>query len=203
MNEDEVKKEIKTVERELERARHLAEKNKAALNALEEQRSERERRLALALRAQHDYKRLLEEKRVELARAEAEAELQALKKDLRKRDVAAEAVASAVQAVIKRLQDFDTAQEELAKMRQAFLLRGPAEVGAAAAELADHPGAMPSVVAEALTTLSEIVSQRADDVVRLPRTRGCSGERPDAGRADAQGSSHRRPADARPDPRQP
>ena len=74
---DELKREIKTMERELQHARQLAEKNQAALSALDEQRSEREGRLTLALRAQQDYERRLEEKRAELARAEAEAALEA------------------------------------------------------------------------------------------------------------------------------
>ena len=162
MDKDELKREIKAMERELQHARQLAEKNQAALSALDEQRSEREGRLTLALRAQEDYERRLEEKRAELARAEAEAALEALKNELRNRDVAAEAFASAAQSVIERLQDFDTAQEEVEKARQAILLRGPAELRAAAAELLDEPGAPPAVFAEALTTLTDIVSQRAD-----------------------------------------
>lgn len=159
---DELKREIKTMERELQHARHLAEKNQAALSALDEQRSEREGRLTLALRAQQDYERRLKEKRAELARAEAEAALEALKNELRNRDVAAEAFASAAQSVIERLQDFDTAQEEVEKARQAILLRGPAELRAAAAELSDELGALPGVFAEALTTLTDLVTQRAD-----------------------------------------
>jgi leucyl aminopeptidase len=162
MDKDEVKREISAIERELQRARQLAEKNQAALSALDEQRSEREGRLSLALRAQEDYERRLEEKRAELARAEAEAALEALKQELRNRDVAAEAFASAVQSLIERLQDFDTAQEEVDKAREAILLRGPAQARIAAAELADDPAAPPGVFAEALSTLTEIVTQRAD-----------------------------------------
>jgi leucyl aminopeptidase len=162
MDKDEVKREISAIERELQRARQLAEKNQAALSALDEQRSEREGRLTLALRAQEDYERRLEEKRAELARAEAEAALEALKKELRNRDVAAEAFASAAQSVIERLQDFDTAQEEVDKAREAIQLRGPAQARIAAAELADDSSAPPGVFAEALSTLTEIVSQRAD-----------------------------------------
>src|SRR5215208_3438182 len=128
MDKDEVKREISAIERDLQRARQVAEENQAALSALDEQRSEREGRLALALRAQQDYERRLEEKRAELARAEAEAALEALKQELRDRDAAAEAFASTVQSVIERLQDFDTAQEEVEKARQAILLRGPAEL---------------------------------------------------------------------------
>src|SRR4029453_191329 len=128
MDKDELQREIRAIEREFQHARQLAEKNRAALRALDEQRSEREGRLTLALRAQQDYERRLEEMRAELARGEAEAALEALKNELRNRDVAAEAFASAAQSVIERLQDFDTAQEEVEKVRQAILLRGPAEL---------------------------------------------------------------------------
>jgi chromosome segregation ATPase len=162
MDKDKLKREIRAIERDLQRARQLAEKNQAALSALDEQRSEREGRITLALRAQQDYERSLEEKRAELARAEGEAALEALNDELRNRDVAAEAFASAAHSVIERLQDFDTAQEEVEKVRQAILLRGPAELRAAAAELPGEPGSSPAVFAEALTTLTDIVSQRAD-----------------------------------------
>ena len=121
MDKDELQREIRAIEREFQHATQLAEKNKAALRALDEQRSEREGRLTLALRAQQDYERRLEEMRAELARAEAEAALEALKNELRNRNVAAEAFASAAQSVIERLQDFDTAQEEVEKVRQAIL----------------------------------------------------------------------------------
>ena len=154
------KRELVALEQDLQRARQAAEENQAALSALEEQRSEREGRLALALRAQQDYERRLEEKRAELARAEAEAALEALKQKLRNRDAAAEAFALTAQSVIERLQDFDAAQEEVDKAREAILLRGRAEARIAAAELADDP-APSGVFAGALSTLTEIVSQRA------------------------------------------
>jgi tetratricopeptide (TPR) repeat protein len=159
---EKTRNELAALEQELQRARQAAEEDQAALSALDEQRSERESHLALALRAQQDFERRLEEKRAELARAEAEAALEVLKKELRDRDVAAEAFASAAQSVITRLQDFDTAQEGVEKARQLIPLRGPAEAGAAAAELPDDLDAQPGVFAEALTTLVEIVRQRAD-----------------------------------------
>jgi hypothetical protein len=159
---EKTRNELAALEQELQRARLAAEEDQAALSALDEQRSERESHLALALRAQQDFERRLEEKRAELARAEAEAALEVLKKELRDRDVAAEAFASAAQSVITRLQDFDTAQEGVEKARQLIPLRGPAEAGAAAAELPDDLDAQPGVFAEALTTLVEIVRQRAD-----------------------------------------
>jgi len=154
--------ELAALEQESQRARQAAEENRAALNALDEQRREREGRLALALRAQQDFERRLEEKRAELARAEAEAALEALTKAVRDRELSAEAFASAAQSVINRLQDFDAAQEGVEEARQAILLRGPAEARAVAAELPDDLDAEPGVFAEALRTLTEIVSQRAD-----------------------------------------
>jgi tetratricopeptide (TPR) repeat protein len=159
---EETRNELAALEDELQRVRQAAEEGRAALSALDEQRREQEGRLVLALRAQQDFERRLEEKRGELERAEAEAALEALRKALRDRDVAAEAFASAAQSVITRLQDFDTAQEGVEKARQAILFRGSAEARAAAAQLPDDLDAEPDVFAEALTTLTEIVSQRAD-----------------------------------------
>jgi signal recognition particle GTPase len=158
---EETRHELEALEQDLQRAREAAEENQAALSALDEQRSEREGRLALARRAQQDFERRLEEKRAELARAEAEAALEALKKELRNRDVAAEAFASAAQSVITRLENFDTAQEGVETALRAMLL-GQAQARVEAAELPDDLDAQPGVFTEALTTLTEIVSQRAD-----------------------------------------
>src|SRR5919201_1216264 len=120
---EETRNELAALEQELERARQSAEEHHAALSALDEQRLEREGRLALALRAEKDVERRLEEKREELARAEAEAALEAL----------------------------DAAQESAENASQARLRRGPAEARAAAAELSRNAGAEPDVFAEALS----------------------------------------------------
>jgi chromosome segregation ATPase len=159
---EKTKNELAALEQEFQRARQAAEESQAELSALDEQRREREDRLALALRAQQDFERRLGEKRAELARAEAKAVLEALKKVLRDRDVSAEAFAAAAQSVITRLQEFDTAQEAVEQARRAILLRGPAEARAVAAELPDDLDAEPVVFAEALTTLTENVAERAD-----------------------------------------
>jgi chromosome segregation ATPase len=159
---EKTRNELAALEQEFQRARQAAEESQAALSALDEQRREREGRLALALRAQQDFEGRLEEKRAELARAEAEAALEGLKNALRDRDVAADAFASAAQSVITRLEDFETAQEGVEEAWQSILLRGPAEARAAAAELPDDLDAHPGVFAEALATLVEIVSQHAD-----------------------------------------
>jgi colicin import membrane protein len=159
---EKTRNELAALEQELERARRAAEEHHAALSALDEQRLEREGRLALALRAEQDVERRLEEKRAELARAEAEAALEALKRALADRDVAAEAFASAARSVMLRLQAFDAAQESAENASQAFLRRGPAEARAEAAELSRNARAQPEVFAEALSMLIETVRQRAD-----------------------------------------
>jgi hypothetical protein len=134
------------------------------LSALEEERREREGRLSLAMRAQEDLERHLEKKREELARAEAEAALEAFKEALENRDVAAEAFASAAESVTLRLQDFDAAQEAAENAWQAVVQsRGSTEARASAAALPGGLQAEHGVFAEALAMLAEIVSPRADD----------------------------------------
>jgi chromosome segregation ATPase len=161
---EKTRNELAALEQELQTARQAAEESQAALSALDEQRREREGRLSLALRAQEDLERHLEKKRVELARAEAEAALEAFKRALGDRDVAAEAFASAAQSVMSRLQDFDAAQEGVESAWQAVLLsRDPADARAAAAELPGDVRAQHGVFSEALTMLIEMVSQRADE----------------------------------------
>jgi hypothetical protein len=155
--EENPKKEIAALERELQRMRHEAEKNRAALSALDEQRREREDRLTLVLRAEKDFERLLEEKRVQLSRAEAKAALEAFKRALADRDVAAEAFSSAARSVMLRLQEFDAAQQNAESGWQAVFQSGDA------IELPDDdPHAPPRAFTEALGTLIELLSQRAD-----------------------------------------
>jgi hypothetical protein len=133
------------------------------LSELEDQRREREGRLALALRAKQDFEQRLEEKRMELARVEAEAALDALERALRDRNVAAEEFASAVQAVMGRLQDFESAQDEAQNAWQAVMLtRGPANARSAGAELQGDLQAQPGAFTEALTMLTQMVRQRAE-----------------------------------------
>lgn len=161
---DETKNELQALEQELQTARQAAEESQAALEALEEERREREGRLSLAMRAQEDLERHLETKREELARAEAEAALEAFKRALEGRDVAADAFASAAQSVRLWLQDFDAAQEAAENAWQAVLLsRDPTEARAADAELPGGLDAEHDVFTEALTMLIEVVSPRADD----------------------------------------
>jgi leucyl aminopeptidase len=164
MGTEDPRNEIAALERELEAARQAAEENHAALSALEEQRREREGRLAVALGAQQDFERRLEEKRVELAHAEAEAARETFKRALGDRESAAEAFASAAHSVMLRLQDFDAAQEDAEEAWQAILRSGaPVDPRAAGEELpGEELHASPDVFAEALAMLIELVGQRAD-----------------------------------------
>jgi hypothetical protein len=156
MGNEDAKKEIAALERELQRARHMADKNQAALSALDEQRREREGRLAVALRAQRDFERLLEEKR-------AEAALAAFNQGLADRDAAGDAFASAARLVMLRLQEFAAAQATAQNEWQALLNGGKAEMPAVAVErLGEDPRSEPAVVTEALAMLTELVRQRAD-----------------------------------------
>ena len=161
---DETKNELAALEQELEAARQAAEESQAALSALEEERRDREGRLSLAMRAQEDLERHLEKKREELARAEAEAAFEALKRALEDRDVAAQAFASAAESVTVRLQDFDAAQGRAESAWEAVVLRhGESAARAAAAELPGGLQAEHGVFAEALALLIENVTPRADD----------------------------------------
>jgi chromosome segregation ATPase len=156
MGAEDVQKEIAALERELQRARHAAEKNQADLSALDEQRREREARLAEALRAQQDFERRLEEKRVEWA-------LAAFNQAIADRDAAADAFASAVRLMTLRLQEFDAAQESAETAWQALLSGGTDAMPAAVVEQSRKDAqAQPGIVAEALATLFELVSRRSD-----------------------------------------
>lgn len=113
----------------------------------------------MALRAQQDLERLLEEKRVEAERAEAEAALEAFKQALADRDVAAETFASAAQSVLLRLQEFDATQETA----EGAWLSVLQSRRAGSTELpADDPHPRPGVFTEALEMLSELVSERVE-----------------------------------------
>jgi hypothetical protein len=118
---DEIQDEIALLEQELKRVQASVAENDAALATLDEQRQERQGRLALARRAHEDVNRRLEERRVELARAEADAAVEAYERVLRERDVAAEALASAADAVTARLREYEAAQERAAGAWDAVL----------------------------------------------------------------------------------
>lgn len=159
MASDKGQRSITAIERELERVRQQAERDQAALEALDDQRREREGRIAVALRAQQDLERRLQEKRAEAARAEAEAVIGAFREKLAMRDAAAESFTSAASLLISRLQEFDAVQEEAENEWQALANgRTPA--------LTDLPDADPSVQPEefsrALARLTELLVERSD-----------------------------------------
>jgi len=157
MASDKGQRSITAIERELERVRQQAERDQAALEALDDQRREREGRIAVALRAQQDLERRLQEKRAEAVRAEAV--IGAFREKLAMRDAAAESFTSAASLLISRLQEFDAVQEEAENEWQALANgRTPA--------LTDLPDADPSVQPEefsrALARLTELLVERSD-----------------------------------------
>jgi hypothetical protein len=156
-------KEITALERELERARFEAQKNEAALSALDDQRREREERLAMARRAQQDLERQLEETRMEAERAKAAAAFDAFKEAVVERDTAADAFASAAVSVMLRLQEFDAAQESAETAWEALLNGGTVAFPAGGELPARDPSVRPENFREALSRLIELVRDRTDE----------------------------------------
>jgi chromosome segregation ATPase len=154
----EEQKEIAALERELERVAHEAEKNQLALGALDEQRREREGRLAMARRAQQELEQALDHKRAELERAEAAFALDLVKQALEERDGAARGFAEAAESVLARLQAFDAAQERVEDASDA-LPAGAVEL-AGERNAADDRHARPAAFTDALSMLSEAVGDR-------------------------------------------
>jgi hypothetical protein len=133
-----------------------AEKNQAALSALDDQRREREERLAMALRAQQALAQQLQDKRQEL-------EVAAFRQALAEREAAADAFASAAHEAIARLREFDAAQQAAETAWQALLSGGTLELPAGRELAAGDPSARPGVFSEALTLLVELVRERTDE----------------------------------------
>ena len=133
----------------------MAQENDAALATLEEQRTEYEGRLRLARRAEEDVTRRIDEKRLELHRAEAEAAVEAYERSLAERNSAAERFASAAEAAVAALREYEAAHRSVASALNAARSR-PA--GRASVKTEDEP----PVVAEALDTLVDVVRERLD-----------------------------------------
>lgn len=150
---EEPKREIAALERELQRTRYEAEKNEAALRALDDQRREREERLTTALRAQQELEQQIQSKRLEL-------EVASFREALAERDAAAEAFASAARSVMLRLQEFDAAQEAAETTWEGLASAGTLELAALRGVPADDPRPRPDVFSEALSSLSELVRER-------------------------------------------
>jgi chromosome segregation ATPase len=152
---DEIVNDLSELERELERARQAAAENDAALQALEEQRAEREGRLRLARRAAEDFERRIEEKRLELRRAEAEAAAAEYERSLDARRAAAERFASAVDAVVAELHGYEAAKQEVARAWEAAGRSGAADLVSD-----DNAEADPEVVTESIDTLVAALRDR-------------------------------------------
>jgi hypothetical protein len=133
---------------------HLAQKNDAALAALEEQRLDYAGRLRLARQAEEDVKRRIDEKRVELQRAEAEAVIEAYERTLAERDSAAERFASAAGAAVAALREYEAAQQGVADALEAARGRAPGRSGEGEGE--------PAVVAQSIELLVDTVRERLD-----------------------------------------
>lgn len=155
-------KKLAALERELERVRHQAEKEEAALRALDDQRREREGRIALAQRARQDLERRLEETRVEQERAEAQAALEAFERSLDERNAAAEHFAAAARDVVARLREYEAACEVAVNAWQA-VPSGPGGRKSVESERAGELAHDPAVVAESLELLTASVRDRLDD----------------------------------------
>jgi chromosome segregation ATPase len=154
-------REISAIERELERVRQQAVREQAALSALDDQRREREGRIAVAQRAQQDLERRLQEKRTEAAHAEAEAALRAFKETLAARDAAAESFTSAASLLISRLEEFDGLQQSARNEWQALV--SGRTTPALLANLPDaDPTAEPEDLSKALARLTELLVERSD-----------------------------------------
>lgn len=137
--------------------------NDVALAALEEQRHEREGRLALARRTQAEVERRLDEKRVELERAEAEAAaaLETYETRLRERAVAAQALASAAEAVTTRRREYEAAYDRATDAWTAVVAQRRS-LPAAARERLSEPDREPPSVNEAREILAELVDHWFD-----------------------------------------
>jgi hypothetical protein len=152
-------KKLAALERELERVRHQAEKEEAALRALDDQRREREGRIALARRAHQDLERRLEETRVEQQLAEAQAAIEAFERSLDERNTAADRFAATARDVVARLREYEAAGEVVRNAWQA-VPTGPGGRKAIESERAGELTHEPTVVADSLELLAEAVRDR-------------------------------------------
>jgi chromosome segregation ATPase len=156
-----INNQLAQLEEHLQQARQDAEESDAALARLEEQRLEREGQLALARRAEEDLAHRIEEKRAELKRAEAEAAVEAYDRSLSARNAVAEKVASAVQAAVAALGEYDAAQERVGAAWET-VLRNRSAAGNSRTGKIPESGREPTVLTEAFETLAGVVRERLD-----------------------------------------
>jgi chromosome segregation ATPase len=152
---NDIEKELARLEKELQRVVHLTQKNDAALAALEEQRAEYAGRLELARRAEEDVKRRIDEKRVELQRAEAQAVVEAYERAVAERDSAAERFASAAGAAVAALREYEAANESVSAALKAVRSR---HAGGRSVKGESEPAA----VAQSIELLVGVVRERLD-----------------------------------------
>lgn len=114
-NEENLQRDIATLERALREAAKQADTVQTALDDLEGHRNELAGRLAIARQAASDYEARLEERRQELARAlEAEAQAKLLEA-VGARDDAADRVVEAIPQLIASFERLDAAREKVAE----------------------------------------------------------------------------------------
>ena len=152
---NEIEKELVRLEKELQRVVHLARISDAAVAALEEQRDEYVARLQLARRAEEDVKRRIDEKRVELQRAEDEAVIENYERAVGERESAAERFASAASAAVAALREYEAAQESVAHALKA--VRSRPRAGRSVKSEAE-----PAIVAESVELLVDAARKRLD-----------------------------------------
>jgi hypothetical protein len=157
-----ISNQLAQLEEYLQQARQVAEESDAALATLEEQRVEREGQLALARRKEEELSRRIEEKRAELKRAEAEAVVEAYERSVSERDAVAEKVASAVQAVIAALGEYDDAFEHVGTAWETVLRSRSAAGYPRRGKKIPESGREPTVLTEAFETLAGVVRERLE-----------------------------------------
>lgn len=161
IDKHEIESQLAFLEQELQQVRQTADESDAALAALQEQQLERESQLQLARRAEEDFRRRIEEKRAELRHAEAAAAMEAYERSLSERSSAAERFASAAQAAVAGLGEYELAQEGVATAWEA-VLRNPSAAEARKAKTADGPEQEPAILTQTFELLVKMVRERLD-----------------------------------------
>jgi ABC-type transporter Mla subunit MlaD len=155
MDTNDIEKELTRLEKELQRVVHLAQKNNAALAALEEQRVDYAGRLQLARQAEEDVRRRIDEKRVELQRAEARAVIENYEQTVGEREAAAERFAAAAGGAVAALREYEAAQQDVADALEAVRSRA----GGGRSLKSDGE---PAIVAQSVELLVDVLRKRLD-----------------------------------------
>jgi hypothetical protein len=161
IDRNEIESELTRLEQELEHVTQLAEESGAALAALEAERVEREGRLHLARRAKDDFERRIEEKRLELQRAEAEALIEELDRSIARRGAASELLVSAVEAAIARLHEYKAEHEAVMSAWQT-VRKQPTVREAVEPETARAAEQEPAAAAQSIEMLTDTVREHSE-----------------------------------------